>query len=61
MQALRAAYQELLEPKAVALVEETLGRRVAAVMSDVHCDHDIAAELFILEPAPEDQLDDELR
>ena len=32
-------------------VEEATGRKVIAFMSQVHFDPDIAAEIFVLEPA----------
>src|SRR4051794_36224182 len=48
--ALRAAYQSLLRPKAVELIEETLQRRVIGFMSANHFEPDLAAEVFILDP-----------
>lgn len=33
------------------MIEELLGRRVIGFMSDNHLDPDLAAELFVLEPA----------
>jgi hypothetical protein len=38
---------------AIASVEELTGRTVTAFMSANHIDPDLAAELFVLEPAPE--------
>lgn len=47
----RHRYQEILRPEATAMIEELLGRRVIGFMSDNHLDPDLAAELFVLEPA----------
>jgi uncharacterized protein YbcI len=46
----RRAYQELMKPQAVQLVEQITGRAVVAFMSANHVVPDLAAEIFILRP-----------
>lgn len=46
----RSRYQDVMRPRATAIVEELLGRRVVGFMSNNHLDPDLAAELFVLEP-----------
>jgi uncharacterized protein YbcI len=36
------------------IVEEATGRKVIAYMSSIHVDPDLAVELFVLQPLPED-------
>ena len=48
---IRHRYQQVLKAEATAMIEELLGRRVIGFMSDNHLDPDLAAEVFILEPA----------
>jgi uncharacterized protein YbcI len=48
----RAEFQAVVEGEFTAAVEELTGRRVLAFMSAHHQDPDMAAELFVLEPAP---------
>ena len=48
---IRHRYQAIMRPDATAMIEELLGRRVIGFMSDNHIDPDLAAEVFILEPA----------
>lgn len=47
----RAEFQEAVEGEFSAAIEELTGRRVLAFMSANHQDPDMAAELFVLEPA----------
>jgi len=49
----RREFQDAMREDAIASVEELTGRKVAAFMSANHIDPDLAAELFVLEPAPE--------
>jgi uncharacterized protein YbcI len=51
---MRHRYQEVMGPRATALVEQILGRRVIAFMSDNHLDPDLAVEIFVLEHADDD-------
>jgi uncharacterized protein YbcI len=46
----RHEFQLVMRDELVALVEEALGRKVIAFMSDNHIDPDMAVEIFILEP-----------
>ena len=48
---LRRAYQGLIRDEAVKLVEEETYRHVIGFMSANHFDPDMAAEVFILDPA----------
>lgn len=48
---MRKAFQGTMRHDLVSGVEEILGRRVIAFMSDNHIDPDIAAEVFVLAPA----------
>jgi uncharacterized protein YbcI len=47
----RAEFQQVVEGEFVAAIEELTGRHVQAFMSANHQDPDMAAELFILDPA----------
>jgi uncharacterized protein YbcI len=47
---IRHSFQAAMEEKFTAVVEDALGRKVIAYMSQVHNDPDISAELFVLEP-----------
>jgi len=51
---IRRRYQDVMRVDATAMVEELLGRRVVGFMSDNHLDPDLAAEVFVLEPATGD-------
>jgi uncharacterized protein YbcI len=51
---MRRTFQSLMREQAIEAVEETTGRVVLAHLSDVDPDANIAAEVFIFEPAPED-------
>jgi uncharacterized protein YbcI len=46
----RQLHQIALEREFVAPVEQTTGRKVDAFISSVHCDPDIAVEMFLLTP-----------
>ena len=53
----RKAYQMTMGPSLIDAVEEIIGRKVIAFMSDNHIDPDIAVETFILEPTNDDNGD----
>jgi len=53
VEALRSSYQALLRDDAVTLIETTLDRRVIGFMSANHFEPDMAAEVFMLDPAEE--------
>jgi uncharacterized protein YbcI len=46
----RHSFQLAMEERFTNVVEDALGRRVIAYMSQVHSDPDISAEVFVLEP-----------
>ena len=46
----RFAFQRAMREKFSAAVEEVMGRKVVAFLSQVHFDPDLAAEIFVLEP-----------
>jgi uncharacterized protein YbcI len=48
---LRGTIQETMSLELISTIEGLTGRRVRAFMSANHTDPDIAAELFVLEPA----------
>jgi uncharacterized protein YbcI len=52
---MRRTFQAVMEGEFRAIVENALGRRVDAYMSQIHKDPDLAVEIFVLEPveAPE--------
>ena len=50
----RRAYQATMREELIAGVEEIVGRRVIAFMSDNHLDPDMAVEVFVLEPRSAD-------
>jgi uncharacterized protein YbcI len=50
----RRTFQQTMRGDIVAAVEELTGRRVIAFMSDTHIDPDIACEVILLEPSPEE-------
>jgi uncharacterized protein YbcI len=50
---MRRRFQLAMRDSMVALVEEALGRKVDAFLSDQHFDPDIALEMFILGPPDE--------
>jgi uncharacterized protein YbcI len=47
----RHAYQHTMRERLVAGIEEILGQKVVAFMSDNHIDPDMAIEAFVLAPA----------
>jgi uncharacterized protein YbcI len=47
---MRKAFQMTMRDDLVAGVEQIMGRKVVAFMSDNHIDPDVAAETFVLEP-----------
>ncbi len=53
----RRAFQDTIQAEAISVVQELSGRRVVAFMSTNHIDPDLAVEVFILEPAGSDLLE----
>jgi len=51
---LRRLFQETIRDDACELVERLSGRTVAAYMSDHDTERDVAAEIFVLDPASGD-------
>jgi uncharacterized protein YbcI len=51
----RHIFQQAMRQAFVAVVEETMGRKVVAFMSQVHFAPDMAAEIFVLEPAGDER------
>lgn len=49
--ATRKAYQGTMRTDLIAVVEETLDRKVVAFLSDNHLDPDVAVEVFVLDEA----------
>jgi len=47
---IRHSFQQAMEEQFTNIVQDALGRKVIAYMSQVHNDPDISAELFVLEP-----------
>ena len=50
---IRRSFQRAMESQFTEVVEQALGRKVIAYMSQIHADPDMAVELFVLEPAGE--------
>lgn len=50
---MRRTFHEVMRDEAVAAVEEILGRRVEAFLSDVDLTANCAAMVFLLHPVPE--------
>ena len=48
----RHEVQEIMRDDLCAEVEQIMGRRVIAFMSDNHVEPDMGVEVFVLEPAP---------
>jgi uncharacterized protein YbcI len=46
----RRSFQRAMERHFTEVVENALGRKVQAYMSQIHADPDLAVELFVLEP-----------
>jgi uncharacterized protein YbcI len=55
----RRAFQDTIQHDAISAVQELCGRRVVAFMSNNHIDPDLAVEVFVLEPARSDLLEDQ--
>ena len=53
---MRRTFQAVMREQAIDAIEQTTGRVVVAHLSDVDPEANIAAELFIFEPLPEDGL-----
>ena len=51
---IRRRYQDIMRADASTMIENLLDRRVIGFMSDNHLEPDLAAEVFVLEPAPGD-------
>jgi uncharacterized protein YbcI len=47
----RQAFQDAMRGRFSEAVEEIVGRKVVAFMSQVHFDPDLSAEIFVLEPS----------
>jgi uncharacterized protein YbcI len=50
----RLAFQRAMKEKFTAAVEEVMGRKVIAFLSQVHFDPDLSQETFVLEPRADD-------
>jgi uncharacterized protein YbcI len=48
----RHAYQQVMRPDLISLVEKHSGRTVIAMLSANHIDPDVAVEFFLLQPLP---------
>ena len=51
---MRRSFQTVMEEQFTEVVEEATGRKVIAYMSQIHHNPDLAVEIFMLEPLPED-------
>jgi uncharacterized protein YbcI len=51
----RTIFQDTMRTQFVEVVENALGRKVLAFMSQVHLDPDMSAEIFVLEPEGDDR------
>jgi uncharacterized protein YbcI len=47
---IRRSFQSAMEHYFTEVVEQAVGRKVIAYMSQIHADPDLAVELFVLEP-----------
>jgi uncharacterized protein YbcI len=47
---IRRSFQRAMEDHFTAVVEDAMGRKVIAYMSQIHQDPDMAVEIFVLEP-----------
>ena len=54
VQEMRHAFQLAMEDRLREEIERIVGRRVVAFMSAAHQDPDVACEIFLLEPKPDD-------
>jgi len=52
---MRHRFQKAMQEDLIAAVEKIMGRKVIAFMSANHVDPDMAAEVFALEPASDDE------
>jgi uncharacterized protein YbcI len=52
---IRRQFQRTMEGQFTEVVEEAMGRKVIAYMSQIHADPDLAVELFVLESAESDE------
>ena len=52
---IREAFQRAMDERFTAVIEEALGRRVVAYMSQMHVDPDVAVEVFLLQPGVDEQ------
>ena len=52
---LRRRWQSVMETELRASIEELTGRKVIGFMSDNHIDPDLAVEVFVLEPLPQER------
>jgi uncharacterized protein YbcI len=50
---LRRRWQAVMEADVSREIEELMGRKVVGFMSDNHIDPDLAVEVFVLEPLPQ--------
>jgi uncharacterized protein YbcI len=55
VRATRQKFQDAMRERFTEAVEEIMGRKVIAFMSQVHIDPDMAAEVFVLEPSDGDR------
>jgi uncharacterized protein YbcI len=51
---LRRRWQRVMQAEMSSEIEELTGRKVVGFMSDNHIDPDLAVEVFVLEPLPEE-------
>jgi len=61
VQETRQIFQQAMRPAFVAAVEEITGRKVVQFMSQVAFDPDMAAEIFVLQPAARDEDESDVR
>lgn len=54
---MRHRFQEAMRDDLIALVENTVERKVVAFMSANHIDPDMAAEVFVLEPSEDGEVE----
>jgi hypothetical protein len=56
---IRHSFQAAMQEQFTNVVQDALGRKVIAYMSQVHNDPDISAELFVLEPEDDEVVAEE--
>lgn len=49
---LRKAYQHTMHDELIAAIEGLTGRKVAALLSNIHIERDVIVKNFVLEPPP---------